>query len=297
MKCGDLRALTALAVIAAAAAGCTKTNDEQPVANPPAAAAKVNSKEISSAQVNTVLARLGNLPAEQSRQAGRQVLDKLIDAELLAQQAIDRKLDKDPKVLQALEVARREILANAYLEQASASLPLPADTEIRTYYDANPALFRDRRMYSLREVSVAAGANFVPALQEEVSRAKSLDEIIAWLKAKGVGFTPNTVTKPAEQLPRDVVPRLLAMKDGEIILIPTPNGLLLEQRVAAEPKPVDEAAAKPFIERILLAQRRQEAAAKELKAQRDKAKIEYLGDNADASASVQTTSTQPPQAK
>ena len=42
--------------------------------------------------------------------ARREVLDRLVDQELAVEKAIEKKLDRSPEVLLALENARREIL-------------------------------------------------------------------------------------------------------------------------------------------------------------------------------------------
>ncbi|MCS6787312.1 MAG: SurA N-terminal domain-containing protein, partial [Thiobacillaceae bacterium] len=77
--------------------------------------AKVGKDEITVHQLNFELGRLaGNLPAnltpEQRKQTANQVLRGLVDQQLLMQKAIEDKLDRDPKVVQTLESARRQVL-------------------------------------------------------------------------------------------------------------------------------------------------------------------------------------------
>ena len=111
MKTPSLIAVACIAVLALSA--CGKSEGKKAATQ---IAARVNKEEISVHQVNAVLSRSGNIPAEQAKAAGRQILDKLVDQELLVQQAVDKKLDRDPKVMQALEAARREILVRAYAD-------------------------------------------------------------------------------------------------------------------------------------------------------------------------------------
>ena len=80
-------------------------------------AAKVNDGEISVHQINFVLQRTPNIPAAKAEAAKRQVLESLIDQELAVQQAMEAKLERTPNVMQAIESARREILARAFIEQ------------------------------------------------------------------------------------------------------------------------------------------------------------------------------------
>ena len=66
-------------------------------------AAKVNSGEISVHQVNFVLQRQQGLKPEQAQAVSRRVLEGLVDQELAVQQAVEQKLDRDPRIVSAIE--------------------------------------------------------------------------------------------------------------------------------------------------------------------------------------------------
>src|SRR5687768_8619220 len=93
-------------------AGCGK-DESRKVATQ--VAAKVNAYEITVHQVNGVLAKTPNVTAESASRVKHEILDRLIEQQLAMQQAVEKKLDRSPVVQQALEVARTEILARAYL--------------------------------------------------------------------------------------------------------------------------------------------------------------------------------------
>ena len=273
MKTPSLIAVACIAVLALSA--CGKSEGKKAATQ---IAARVNKEEISVHQVNAVLSRSGNIPAEQAKAAGRQILDKLIDQELLVQQAVDKKLDRDPKVMQALEAARREILARAYADQVMGAAAKPAAEDIKAYYAAHPELFSQRRVYSLQELAVRATPEQIEALKQELPRTKSLTDVANWLKSKGIQFVGNAGVKPAEQLPLELLPRYHAMKDGQVGLIAGPSGALVVYLVASQSAPMDEAAATPFIEQFLGNRKRAELADAEIKQLKAKAKIEYLND-------------------
>ena len=284
-------ARTALIAVAVslALAGCGKSDEKKPAApvaaeKKPAgqAAARVNKEEISADQVKSMLARAGNVPEEEAKQASRQILERLIDQELLVQQARAKKLDSDPRVVQAIDAATREILSRAYLEQAATAAAKPSEQEIKDYYDKHPELFKSRRIYNLREIAINAKEDFMPALQAQMGKAKSLNDIVDWLKSNNVQFATNAGVKPAEQLPLDLLPKFHQLKDGQTAVIPTPSGLLVVQLVSSQSQPLDEKQAAQFIEQFLTNQKRTEAASGDLKKLREAAKIEYLGEFARA---------------
>ena len=94
----------------------------------------------------------------------REVLDRLVDQELAVEKAIEKKLDRSPEVLLALENSRREILARAYVEQITAGVPKPTTEEAKKYYAENPALFAERRIYNIQEIVLPATAGVAAEL-------------------------------------------------------------------------------------------------------------------------------------
>jgi EpsD family peptidyl-prolyl cis-trans isomerase len=207
-----------------------------------------------------------------------QALEKVIESELLVQQALAARLDRDPEVARSIEQARREVLAQAWLERASGAGGGASRDEVRAFYRENPALFAERRIYRLRELAVSASPETVEALRAEAARARSIDEVAAWLRSRGAQPSVASLTQPAEQLPLAFLPRLARMQPGEIALFSTPRGASVIELVRAEPAPLGEAQAAPLIEQFLAGRRRLEAAATEVKRLREIATIEYLGE-------------------
>jgi len=119
-------------------------------------AAKVNKEEITVHQINFLLAQQRGLAPAQAASASRAVLERLIDQELALQKADEQKLDRDPRVVQQIDAARREIISRAYLEKIAEGAPKPTPVEVSAYYEAHPALFKERRGYSLQEGAIEA---------------------------------------------------------------------------------------------------------------------------------------------
>jgi EpsD family peptidyl-prolyl cis-trans isomerase len=243
-------------------------------------AARVNAEEISVHQINHALSRAQGLTAEQATQAGKLVLERLIEQELLVQQAVDRKLDRDPRVLQALEASRREILARAYLDSVTADSARPDAGEVRKYFEDNPALFTQRRLYNLQELVVALPEERRDAFGQVVEGAKSFGDVVNWLRQENIPFTGNGGVKAAEQLPLELLPRLAQMKDGHVGLIRTAAGATVLHLAGSRPQPLTEQAAKPYIEQYLINRKKTQLAQAEIKRLREAARIEYAGDYA-----------------
>ena len=255
-------------------------------------AAKVNGDEITVHQINQVLASSpsGRLEPETITSRRNEILNTLIDQQLAKQQAMARKLDRSPTVMETMEAARNQILARAYLEQIAKSQPDPTSEEVKKYYDENPELFAQRRVFSLEEIVVEAQEELATPLRHQVQKVHSMKEIAAWLTARGAKFNANRGVRAAEQIPLEILPKLQEMKDGEIQILEAPPRLHILRLVASQAMPVDEATANASIQRFLRNQRSNEAIAQEMKQLKDRAKIDYVGEFL---REPSTTQTQP----
>jgi hypothetical protein len=194
------------------------------------------------ARVNAEVISVPELEAARRR---GETLERLIDQRLARQHALEQGLERSPQIAQALDSAKTDILARAYRQLLAEAQPRPTPAEIRSYYAEHPELFAQRRIYSL----------------------ESLD----------ARFGIHRSTLAAEQLPLELVSRLQAMKEGEVVpLDDGAEGVVLVRIVAARLAPLDEASADPLIEKFLLARRSREALAAAMQRLRAKARIEYL---------------------
>lgn len=279
--------------LAGALAGCGAKDGASK--SPSQVAVKVNKEEISVHQINDLLARGGNIPQDRLKSATIAAVERLIDQELLLQQAKERKLDRDPRVLQLLEFSRREILARAYGEQVAGATPRPTDAQINAFYNENPALFANRRVFNLQEISITAPAERVDEIQARLKSRASLQQLLDWLKEKDIQFAVNAGTKAAEQLPAEVLKNIAQMNPGQAFATRTPTGMALVSIGGVRDEPIDRARAKPFIENYLLGQARGEKVKEEISRLRKAAAIEYVGDFAPPAAAADDQTTAAPE--
>ena len=256
-------------------------------------AVKVNKEEITVHQINYVLQQQRGLKPEQADAASKQILERLIDQELALQKAVEFKLDRDPRVVQQLEAAKREIVSRAYLEKAGDAASKPTPEEIQKYYDANPALFKDRRVYSLQEIAIEAKPEQIAGLKAKLESAKNITEFVDFLKANDFRFSGNQAVRAAEQLPLASLATFAAMKDGQALLNASPTGAQVIVLASSRAQPVTPEQAKPAVEQFLLNERKREILSKDMKAMRDAAKIEYVGKYAEAAAALPAAGTTP----
>jgi EpsD family peptidyl-prolyl cis-trans isomerase len=271
--------IAALPVLGAVLAGCdgrSNNVDLTPVA------ARVNGTPIP-------VSRLG-ASTERARAPGRtgaaSTLERAIDQELLVQAALEAKLDRDPRVVRLLDDARRQILAQAYVDGVVAEAGEPSKQDVRDFYERNPALFANRRIYRFQEVKLDAPAEKLQLVKDQLGNAASVQELSSWLKLHAVPFSVASATKPAEQIPLNLLPRLAELRAGELALFPNGSGASVVQLVDSQDASLSEEQAAPVIAKFLSSRRRLQLAQEAVGRLRGRARIEYAGEHHPATQNV-----------
>ena len=271
-RASTLALVAALAASALLVAGCGKKEEKATQV-----AAKVNGDEITVHQLNFVLQRQ-RIPAAgpQGDAIRRQILDRLVDEQLVVQKAEKEKLDRDPRVMQALDAARRQILTQAYVEQLADKTPRPTEAELKAYYDGKPDQFAARKVYVIQKVDVTVPAERRQAVATQLQSLASAAAVTDWLKSQNLPYNVSTTNNPSDQL-GPMRAQIEGMKEGQSIARPTAQGVaaLTVQSVKEDPATFEQV--KPRLEQQLWNERKRDAVMNELKTLKDGAKIEYVG--------------------
>jgi peptidyl-prolyl cis-trans isomerase C len=237
--------------------------------------ASVNGEDITFLQLNNELQRARVKP-EQQTQAEKQIIEKLVNRQILVQESLKAKLDRDPLVMQAIENAKMQILAQSYLENKTASVPKPSDAEIIDYRSNHADIFANRKVYIMDQLVFTANASHDNALETLSNTAKTIEDVTKWLNEHQVTYAQAKEAHPAETLPPDFLTKLSKMATGDLIFFKT-NGRIMVSRMAdIQDKPISEADSKPIIERILSGQKRKLIADAEMNRLRSAANITYI---------------------
>jgi len=241
-------------------------------------AAKVNDAEISMHQINLLMKSAQNVTADNAASVRQQILEKLIDQQIIVEKANKENLDRTPDVMMAIEAAKKDILARAYLQKMVSNSVKVTDQEVKKYYDDHTGLFAKRRIYNLQDIGMEKNAEVLASVNDDVSKQKSMQEIADSLKGKGVKYSGGSYTRPAEQLPLDILPKLQNLHDGETIVLEIQNSVHVIHLVKAKEASMDIAAATPLIKNYFINTRGKQIVDDEMKRFRKEAKIVYVGD-------------------
>jgi EpsD family peptidyl-prolyl cis-trans isomerase len=242
-----------------------------------APAAKVNGVTITQSQVDRAVAKAGaaakGMPPAKAKQAA---LEGLITQHLFSKNALMDKLDKDPRVIEAIEEAKEQILARAYAEKQATTMARPTEKEIKAYFDENPELFTQRRIYRLQQLEIQGSQEQLKAVDEKYQNTESLKDFVAWLREKNIRYNMGASTQPAEAIPTKLLKSIAKLKVGQSLKVTNPNGTAIMQLVEAKEEPVTLEQASPAIERYLMNQEAGDIIKSLSQKLRKAAKVEYF---------------------
>ena len=252
-------------VLALVVSSCEKKPGGQTVA-------VVNNEEITAADLNADLAS-ANLPADASKDTRAQVLERLIDRRLLAQQAKSDGLDKSPEFLNQQRRATEDLLINMLLARQTNTQQVPTAAEIAKFEADRPGMFAKREIWTLDQLNYPLPKD--AAVIAKIGAAKSLDEVAQALTAAGIQYTKATKQFDSAMLPQAVYTQLSNLAPGEPFIAPGPDRSVASFITARQPAPLNADQQR----QLALSQMKREQVnqilrqrIKELKA---KAKIEY----------------------
>lgn len=276
------RVLGAALILAAATLAACGDKTAQ-AKKPGQALASVNGEEITTMQLNEELQRANVQPAQQEA-ASKQLLKVLVDRQLLQNEAAKEKLDRDPKVMQAIERAKALIVAQAYMQKRVGTQAKPTPAEVEDYFNKHPEFFARRKAFNMHQLVIAT-KDLTPEAKKAADSSKSLEELAAWFDANKIKYARNQVTRSTADLPPELSAKLLAMPKGQLFVVREGERSLLNAIAEIKEAPVTLEVAAQQIEQFLINKKNKDAAEAELARLRASAKIEYLNkDMAQAAA-------------
>lgn len=143
-------------------------------------AATVNGQPIAQAEIDSMMRALTARGMEDSAENRQRVLDQLITAEVLSQEAIKQGLDKQDETRLLIENARKEILINTLIAQWMQDNDA-SQSEVDKAYDELVADLKDNKEYNIRHI----------LLEEEAAA----NDLLKQIKDKKISFEEAAKTK------------------------------------------------------------------------------------------------------
>lgn len=240
--------------------------------------ARINGEEITAPQLEAELRYAGRLQDDSAapRQATReQAMEALIDRQLLLDEALRSKIDRDPALIQIIERFKTQAIVQAYLESRSGDQEAPGKVEIDSYFQAHPEMFAHRKVFEVEQL-IVADQDLSPQLKAVMDSSKSLSQVAAWLRQNKVPHAQRHYSYSSADLPVEVGSRLERLGRSRMFVMKDGQRDLLCALTELRDSPVTSDAATPQIERYLMNKKMQEIAIAEITRLRATAKLEYV---------------------
>jgi len=252
--------------------GCGKKDGDDKVSQ---SIVRVNGDEITVLQLNNELQR-ANVQASQHEAAGKQITSALVDRQILMQEAHKNRLDRNPRVMQAIENAKIQILAQAYIEDKASTVAKPTEAEVADYRSKHAEIFANRKVFVMEELAFKVDAANVQGIQSLSDSAKTLEDVTRWLNNHQISYTRNRTSHAAETLPSQLLGKIINMVVGDLLFINSNGSTVAASMLEIKDAAISEKDSKPLIERLIFDQKRKQIAEDEVKRLRAAAKIEYI---------------------
>lgn len=250
-------------------AGCGDKGDKK---SPSQVLAKVNGKEITVLQLNYLLAQ----QPKTDNSTKQMLLNQLVEQELMVQKAEELKLDRNPDVLQSVEFSKRQMLAQAAVQNMIGKKIEITDADISKFYSEHSNLFTNRNIFDMAvfllkasDLTKDAGIGLETSMTSEATKQV--------LQKAGIKFQQTQVKRAAEQIPPMVLDKLMTINNGDIVKAPDENGnLVMMQLISRTSQPISKEDAEQPIRQLLLNEQMKNKAQIQLNAIKNGANIEYL---------------------
>ncbi|MFH0810711.1 MAG: peptidyl-prolyl cis-trans isomerase [Pseudomonadota bacterium] len=171
MKTANVAGLLLAALLVSAPAAANDDVTAKPQA--PKVLARVGDVNITEDQVNEILD--GTSPADRPPDVKRQILDKMVELFVLANEAEKAGMEKDPQVQRQLLQARTVILARGVHERMAADVKI-SEEDARRDYEKNLDKFSVPAQFRLRHIQVKTKAK-AEAILARLKKGESFENI------------------------------------------------------------------------------------------------------------------------
>lgn len=208
-----MKSITATALIAISwmITGCEKQPTGQVVA-------VVNGEEITLQELNAELAELKVPENADKKEARRAVLQQIVSRRLLAQQAKQDGVDRDPNYISSERRMKEQLLVSMYAKKAMDTVSVPDTAAINKFMEQNPTQFKQRTLYKLDQIQFDMPAN--PASLKALETAHTMEDVATTLNNMGVKFTRGSGSFDSGRIPAQMLKQILALKPGEPFVVP-----------------------------------------------------------------------------
>ena len=214
-------------------AGCGgKAEDSGEMLEKGQVVATVGGKDVTVYELNAEL-QGKQLPTDpkQRKRAEQAALQQIVSRKILADIALERKLDKSPGYLLQERRARDALLVQMLQQQIASQVPRPTRQDAGRFIEQNPALFAERKIFTLDQIAFAQPASLDTL--KHLGPLKTLTEVEQQLTRDNVKFERQPAALDSLSVPPALLKQITALPPGEVFVVPSRGGVLTANVITA----------------------------------------------------------------
>ena len=169
-------------------------------------------------------------PGEQRKAIEQQALQGLVDRTILAAIAREKAIDKTDIYIAQKRRADENLLVQLLQRDIASKIGPTTATEAKAFIDSNPAMFAERKIYTLDQIQfqMPQDMNKLKAYEP----LKTMESIAAQLTRDGLQFRRAPGRLDAAETNQNILSQVTALPEGEIFIIPA-NGAFVASRITS----------------------------------------------------------------
>ncbi|MDD3803060.1 MAG: peptidylprolyl isomerase [bacterium] len=242
--------------------------------------AKVNGEPITEELVNLVMQ--GGQLTEENKKV---VIDELVDNFIVYNEAVKAGMDKDPAIVNQLEMQKRLLIANKFMEKKITELEPIKEEDITAYYENNKEKLSKKLKLGI--IVLAPNPSYADSIYKLIKSGKKSFETVAkevsldQATAKNGGILPDYVVYKQWASNGFAILDSMAFslqKKGDVSapFMELNGAMMLVKLVDYLPSNIDAASGKGYLLNLLYAERNRTYIASFVSTLKDKSKVEYI---------------------
>lgn len=215
-------------------------------------AATVDGTEITISEVNAELGGVSVPDPEQQQLIANSALDAIISRTIVANEAIERGLDKTPEGAMMLKRAQQLALVELMQRDLAANAPSVSDQEAQRFVADNRSMFAGRTIAVVEQLAVP---EIAPELVRQMEPIDTLAGIRQLLDSNGVEYRSSIGTVDSMTLAGDAGRQIAGLAIGDVYVVPQGRGVRVNAIRSREPYPVAGEDAARVAKEMLAGQR------------------------------------------
>ncbi len=238
--------------------------------------AKVNDNEITVSEFNSQFNQTASAPTASSNK--KAVLDELIQINLFASEALKLQLNRSPDAVQRIEIAKKKVFADMYIESAAGITNIANQADIQHFIINHPAIFKPHTAVNLEIAAINQTLSY-----DQVEKLKLFSNDFQGLKnflqSANIAHSIRHRTVGIEDLHSDFYLQNTTPKPGSTIVQTSSNRLSFVGITSMYEEPLSEEESSEIALKLLMADKRKQVIEKEKKRLKLISNIEIMNHN------------------